>query len=286
MAKYNINYLSPAEAQSRRLSEHFTLWEFICKTVEHHGSIPRDAQYESKLFEKLESLFALIGATRAVISSGYRSEEHDKCVGGSGGGPHVSGDAVDICFYKNNIALDARKVACICEEYRLFNGIANINSSHAYIHLDMKNRRWVCDEETIGYSGSIYIKGASDFYDYYSRIRGLQGFTKSEVHAYFNIGSNTNSTTNTNIVQTNEYKITLTTSNTTNNDPIILPTYFPNYTGSSIALKAALVELSESSSDWYITQIARRNDIPYYTASLSQEQELMRKLKQGTLLRP
>lgn len=287
-----INYINDYEAKNRKLCEHVTLWNFVKKVVEHGHKIPVGATYNTQLFTELEKLIKLLGATKVDISSGYRSPEHDVCVGGTGSGPHVSGCALDICFYKNNQILDARMVACICEEYKLFNGVANISSKHAYIHLDVKNRisRWICDEDTIGYTGSIYKKGATNFYDYYSNILGLgESFKRNNVHKTLGINTsfdidnykpeNTYITDNLTIELVST--VPVYTSNKIDKDE-----YFKQYTGGKTTLKGALVDLTESSSDYYISKIANKNGINPYSASRSEEAELMRKLRAGNLLKP
>ena len=293
MATKFINYKSIEEAQSRKISEHVTLWQFIDKVINAGRSIPSGATYDTDLFVELEKLIKLIGANSVGISSGYRSPAHDIAVGGSGSGPHVSGCALDICFYKNGSIIDARKVACICEEYKLFNGVANISSNHNYVHLDVKNRavRWICDEETIGYSGSIYKKGATNFYDYYANILGHgDSFKRNAVHKELGI-DNTFDVDNyvpDEIIEVEDLTLKLVSSgnNVYTSQVINSQVYFKQYTGGSSTLKGALIDLTESSSDYYINKIANKNGINPYSKSKSEEAELLRKLKAGTLLRP
>ena len=50
------------------------------------------------LLLKIESLFEKLKCQKYIVTSGYRTAEHDRAVGGNGVGQHTKGKAVD-CRY-------------------------------------------------------------------------------------------------------------------------------------------------------------------------------------------
>lgn len=257
-------------------------------------------QWDSDLYTKVATLVnSMSKCTGIYISSGYRTAGvggHDKCVGGSGNGPHTLGRAVDICFAKNGGNLNCRQVAVVVKSLGLFNGIAPISdtSSNGYIHLDTKNRKWYGDEYYIGYTG--YVTN-NDFLTYYRR-KGLPGFsTMYEVQTdlgWFDatvpnipnqiIAGTTQPTPSVSDSSTN---ITITVKGSTSSNTLknIRP-YFAQYTGSSSVLKSALKELGEASVDWYILSVAQKNGVNGYSGSMTEDAKLMLLLRQGKLIRP
>lgn len=152
---------------SKQLSPHFNLSEFRCKCGKSHDTLLDDA-----LWQKLEELYAKLNCSKIIISSGYRCIAHDIAVGGAGGGYHTKGMAADCCCYdKKGNPINTKIVSCVAQDLG-FGGMANINSSYTYIHLDVRTGgRWF-GNETLGY-GSLYKNGkiVTDFYDYYSLTR-------------------------------------------------------------------------------------------------------------------
>lgn len=146
-----------------QLSENFCSREFYCKCGQDHEQI-----ISEKLVEKLQSLIRLLGADKAIITSGYRCPAHDKAVGGNGYGMHTKGLAADVIFYKKGTPICTKKVACKAQDLG-FTGIANIDSTYTAIHLDVRSGvKWFGDEViTSAYSVT------DDFYKYY-------GFTRHE----------------------------------------------------------------------------------------------------------
>lgn len=93
-----------------QLSEHFTLREFITsQTATRRGikNIPTPAQIESLRLlsvEVLERVRALTGGP-LIISSGFRSVELNRAIGGAGESQHCLGEACD--FYSPHMTVDA-----------------------------------------------------------------------------------------------------------------------------------------------------------------------------------
>lgn len=128
-----------------KLTEHFNSKEFACP---HCG---RD-DINKELVERLERLFAAIGADKIIISSGIRCGDYSVSVGGYRNDMHTKGGAADLVVYKNGKEMSSFAVCAIAEDLGLFNGIAVIND--AYVHLDIRgiipysNDHWFGNEST------------------------------------------------------------------------------------------------------------------------------------------
>lgn len=147
-----------------KLSEHFTLKEFQCKCGQKHPTL-----ISNELIEKLERLYTALGAGKGIVNSGYRCPTHDKRVGGSGGGQHTKGVAVDIVFYdKKGKIIGSDVVSCKAQDVG-FSGIANIDKTYTATHLDVRTgKKWYGDE-TVTTAASV----TNDFYDYYKKTRSM-----------------------------------------------------------------------------------------------------------------
>ena len=142
---------------STQLSPHFNVQEFRCKCGNQH-----DILISEELINKLEELFTELDCSKIIISSGYRCSTHDRNVGGDGKGYHTKGMAADCCCYAKNGAVISTKIVCCKAQDLSFGGIANINSTYTYTHLDVRTGgRWLGDE-TKGYNTVT-----SDFYKYF-----------------------------------------------------------------------------------------------------------------------
>lgn len=159
-----------------RLSPNFVVSEFRCKCGKAHSTL-----ISTELVNGLQRLVGVLGASKAIITSGYRCSAHDKAVGGNGYGMHTRGLAADVIFYdKSGKPISSKLVSCKAQDLG-FHGIANINdlprgrSSYTYTHLDVGERKWYGDEVK-GTSSSV----TTDFYKYYgisrsdSDIKALQ----------------------------------------------------------------------------------------------------------------
>lgn len=146
--KYNDN---------TQLSTHFNSSEFRCKCGQVHDYI-----IDTTLVDKLEELYSVLGASKGIISSGYRCSTHDKAVGGNGSGQHTKGTACDIIFYdKDNKPISSKIVSCKAQDLG-FGGIANINTTYTYTHLDVRTGSKYYGNEIYG-TNSV----TNDFYTYY-----------------------------------------------------------------------------------------------------------------------
>lgn len=146
-----------AYEDNTKLSEHFSAGEFRCKCGKAH-----DFKVDDALVSNLEKLFSKLDCSKIIVTSGYRCVQHDKNVGGSGSGQHVEGTAADICCYGQDGNPISSKLVCCAAQDIGFKGIANINTSYQYTHVDMRvNGKWYGDE-TVNYNTVT-----DDFYKYF-----------------------------------------------------------------------------------------------------------------------
>lgn len=141
-----------------QLAEHFNVREFRCKCGKSH-----DILINPTLVDKLEKLHKALNCKSIIINSGHRCANHDKAVGGSGTGQHVSGNAADIvCYAQDGKAISSKIVSCAAQDIG-FDGIANIDKSYTATHVDVRTgTKWYGDE-TVTTAYSV----CSDFYAHY-----------------------------------------------------------------------------------------------------------------------
>lgn len=148
-----------------QLSPHFNAKEFRCKCGKEH-----DFEVNEKLVENLEKLYESLNCSKIIVTSGYRCTAHDKNVGGDGTGQHTNGNAADICYYgQDGQPISSKTVCCTAQDIG-FTGIANIDTSYQYTHVDVRTgSKWYGDET----KGNNSV--TSDFYQYF----GIQKEDKS-----------------------------------------------------------------------------------------------------------
>ena len=146
------------------LTPHFRVGEFKCKCGGNHG-----IKLDCELVEKLEELRTYLDCSRIIINSGFRCPEHDRRVGGNGGGMHTKGQAADIvCYDRQGDIISAGVVCCAAQEVG-FNGIANIDNTYTAVHVDTRSgSKWYGDEAVPGGTSSSVCE---DFYEYYPDVK-------------------------------------------------------------------------------------------------------------------
>lgn len=140
-----------------QLSPHFNVQEFKCKCGKEHEIL-----LNTDLVDKLEKLYSALNCSKIIVTSGYRCVAHDKNVGGSGSGQHTKGNAADICCYgQDGQPISSKTVCCTAQDIG-FTGIANIDTSYQYTHVDVRSgSKWYGDET----KGNNTV--TSDFYQYF-----------------------------------------------------------------------------------------------------------------------
>ena len=140
-----------------QLTPHFNAHEFKCKCGQ-----PHDFQLADELASKLEELYGKLNCSKIIVTSGFRCVNHDKNVGGSGTGQHTKGNAADICCYGQDGNPISSKIVCCTSQDIGFTGIANINESYQYTHVDVRTgSKWYGNE----IHGNSTV--TSDFYQYF-----------------------------------------------------------------------------------------------------------------------
>lgn len=126
------------------LSPHFQVREFRSKD----GS---DKVYiESGLIECLERVFSHFDCLKINIVSGYRTESHDKAVGGRGAGNHVKGKAADFVAYgKDGKKISSREVTLYLEDIGIKGIGYRSGGSETSTHVDVnyRSKNWFGDEK-------------------------------------------------------------------------------------------------------------------------------------------
>ena len=150
-----------------QITEHFKASEFQCKCGNAH-----DFSVSDELVEKLEQLRSKLNCSAINLSSGFRCIQHDKNVGGSGTGQHTLGNAADICCIGQDGQPISSKLVCCAAQDIGFTGIANINDSYTYTHVDVRHgSKWYGNE--IHGNSSV----TTDFYQYFGISRDSMHWT-------------------------------------------------------------------------------------------------------------
>ena len=149
-----------------KITEHFDTSEFRCNCGKEG--------INTELVERLERLFAAIGADKILISSGYRCPDCSVAVGGYRNDTHTLGGAADLVVYKDGKPMSSFAVAAIAEDLGLFNGIGIIDDN--YVHLDIRgiipysNSKWFGNEV----SGETYTTFKSYLPSWYKGMAAEQ----------------------------------------------------------------------------------------------------------------
>lgn len=144
---------------NEQLTPHFNCKEFRCKCGGKH-----DYQVSEELVQMLEKLYVALDCMTVNISSGFRCVAHDKNVGGSGTGQHTKGLAADLMCVGSDGKIISSRTVCITAQELGFKGIANINATYTYTHLDMRSGgTWYGDET----KGNNYCIPGNDFKEYF-----------------------------------------------------------------------------------------------------------------------
>ncbi len=140
-----------------QLSPHFNVQEFRCKCGKEHEIL-----LSMELVDKLEKLYSALNCSKIIVTSGYRCTAHDKNLGGNGSRQHTKGTAADICCYGQDGQPISNKIVCCTAQDIGFGGIANIDTSYQYTHVDVRTgSKWYGDETKDNSAVT------SDFYSYF-----------------------------------------------------------------------------------------------------------------------
>lgn len=161
-----ISIYSYKSHKDRFLSNHFQVKEFVSR--KNGTTLYSDkVKIHNKLIQILEIVYAELNCSKIIINSGYRTETHDKAVGGSGDGQHTLGRACDFTAYdKNGKVIDAKKICCLLEDMGVW-GIGYISPTAVHVDTRAKLKKWWGDETKAG-SPNISKLGYNSFHDYFN----------------------------------------------------------------------------------------------------------------------
>lgn len=109
---------------------------------------------------KIQSFMNTYGYDKVIFSSGYRTSNYNRKIGGSSNSEHCKGNATDQCFYKKGKVVPAKEVCCNAQDFG-FKGIGYITTN--YVHLDSRTSGMYRGDERNGYSNNV----GGDFYKYF-----------------------------------------------------------------------------------------------------------------------
>lgn len=150
------------------ISPHFKLREFQSKDGADK------VLYSEELLAKLEELRAYLGGDGVAtvgVGSGYRSEAHNRAIGGASESRHTKGDAADVVCKQNGKRIPGKLICALCQTLG-FKGVALNKGSGYSVHLDMRPGGTYRGDERYGYGNNV----GNDFYKYF-------GITKAQVEA-------------------------------------------------------------------------------------------------------
>lgn len=156
-----VKTYSLKKVADKQVSEHFKYREFACKNTDV-------LKLDSLLPAYLETIFKRVGATKAVVTSGYRTPSYSVSVGGMANDKHTYGMAADVIFYKHDKVISPEKVCCTCEDLGYIGGCARIGKYSVHIDTRPQAKKYFGDETMGNNSIWYYKKDCRSFYDWFN----------------------------------------------------------------------------------------------------------------------
>ena len=122
----------------KKLSEHFRVREFKCKDGSDKILV------NEELPKVLEQLRQKVGSDAVIITSGYRTQQHNAAVGGAKASQHLKGNAADIRCKKGGAIIPAKEVCCALEDMGHAGGVGYISGTA--VHVDVRGYKSWFDE--------------------------------------------------------------------------------------------------------------------------------------------
>ncbi len=165
-----VKTYSLKKVKDQKASEHFYYREFSCPDTDV-------LKLDSTLPLYLEALFFKLGASKAIITSGYRTPTYSVSVGGSATDKHTLGMAADVVFYNASGAVISPKVVCCtAEDLGFIGGIARIGNTATHIDTRSTDSKYWGDETRGNNSIWYYKSGCTSFYDYFGISKSKERF--------------------------------------------------------------------------------------------------------------
>lgn len=167
----------------KKLSLNFTVGEFVSKDIGYNAEADK-ILIDDSLVKLLQFIRDDI-AEPLTITSGYRTESHNKAVGGASGSLHTKGQAADIkskVYPSFVIAYSAYRQGAKGIECRFF------NTASDYVHVDTRTKQWhaICNKNKTGYAtvsnlfGTLQKGQCSEQVKFLQRILIWYGFPIEE----------------------------------------------------------------------------------------------------------
>lgn len=122
-----------AKFENLKVSEHFSLWEFICHDRVTYGYVRLDP----KLVDLLEKIRAEAGGKPISVTSGYRPPAYQAIVNPKvTNSEHMNGTAADITCR----ALGYAEFYALCDRLNPNGGVGRY-PAHAFVHVDVRGSR-------------------------------------------------------------------------------------------------------------------------------------------------
>lgn len=180
MSVKTYNY---AKDKNKRLSLNFIVGEFVSKDIGYNSDADK-ILIDDELVKLLQLIRDDIGEP-LTITSGYRTESHNKAVGGASGSLHTKGQAADVvCKYYPSfvLAYSAYRQGAKGIECRFY------NSGSDYVHVDTRTKQWhaLCNKNKVGYTtvtnlfGTLQKGQCSEQVKFLQRILRWYGFPVEE----------------------------------------------------------------------------------------------------------
>ena len=120
-----------------KISKHFSLEEFACKSIPYP-----EAWIEDRLTPLLEALEAIrmIFDAPIIITSGYRTEGHNRAVGGVKNSQHCQGRACDFVVKGVSPRLVVEKIRLMLNKIKI-TGLGNYKD---FTHIDQRPGDRLC----------------------------------------------------------------------------------------------------------------------------------------------
>lgn len=169
MNKNVITTYKYSKAKNKKLSKHFSVYEFAPINKVNGKLYSDDVKVSNRLIQLLEKIYNDFNCSKIIITSGYRTKELDIAVGGSGQGQHCLGKACDFIAYRANGEMIPSKEICIyLEKLGMVYGIGFISRWATHVDTRPITAKWHGTEIKQG-CPSVKRLGYNTFEEYFKK---------------------------------------------------------------------------------------------------------------------
>lgn len=156
---------------NKNISNHFKIKEFASSDGKKLYS--DEILIDTDIVEILEKLFIRLNAVKIIITSGYRTNEHEMSLSNSAlNGYHTKGQAVDINVWKtNSTRYTAKDISLALEDLGWNHGIGLVTNTA--VHIDSRPSKYYFDESNHNKSvgNSFYTFYKVQKVDYKAKVK-------------------------------------------------------------------------------------------------------------------